>query len=130
MAVWAVKDSNEILEINKKERNKMNVIKGSTQTHSVIIQEGIFTEDKINDGASEPLLYIANGNLIEIIHRTNPLKDDHGNLNSAGAIFYNSQNIDKQNHNLKIADFNNLYQLIANMTALASALELNKFLTI
>ncbi|MFM6972115.1 MAG: glutamate--cysteine ligase [Alphaproteobacteria bacterium] len=129
MAVWAVKDSNEILEINKKERNKMNVIKGSTQTHSVIIQEGIFTEDKINDGASEPLLYIANGNLIEIIHRTNPLKDDHGNLNSAGAIFYNSQNIDKQNHNLKIADFNNLYQLIANMTALASALELNKFLT-
>jgi len=127
MAVWAVNNSQEIIEINKKERNKMNMVKGSTQTHSVIIQEGIFTEDKINDGASEPLLYIANGNLIETIYRTNPQKDDHGNLNSMGAIFYNSQNISQQNHNLKISNFNNLYQLIANMTALASAIELTKY---
>ena len=127
MAVWAVNNSQEIIEINKKERNKMNMVKGSTQTHSVIIQEGIFTEDKINDSASEPLLYIANGNLIETIYRTNPQKDDHGNLNSMGAIFYNSQNISQQNHNLKISNFNNLYQLIANMTALASAIELTKY---
>jgi len=126
MAIWAVYNSQEIVEINKKERNKMNMLKGSTQTHSVIIQEGIFTENKINDSASEPLLYIANGNLVETIYRSNPLKDDRSNLNSTGAIFYNSENINQQNHNIRIETFNNLYQLIANMTALASAFELSQ----
>ncbi|MFZ9470044.1 MAG: glutamate--cysteine ligase [Rickettsiales bacterium] len=125
MAVWAINNSQEILEINKKERNKMNMVKGSTQTHSVIIQEGIFTEDKINDSASEPLLYIANAKLIETIYRTNPLKDDHGNLNSTGAIFFNSQNIINQNHNINLSNFYNLYELIASMTSLASSIESN-----
>ena len=36
MAVWSVFCGDEVLEINKKERNKMSVIKGSIENHNVI----------------------------------------------------------------------------------------------
>jgi glutamate--cysteine ligase len=61
MAVWAVSSGNEILEINKKERNKMNVIKGAVHNSKIIIQEGIRTIDKISQKIAEPMIYLING---------------------------------------------------------------------
>lgn len=125
MAVWAVYSSQDIIEINKKERNKMNMLKGSTQTHKVMIQEGIITVDKINNNPCEPMIYMVNGNVAENLFRTNQSRDDHISLNASGAIFYNLENLPQENN---FTDSKNnfiiTYELIAKMASLASAIEL------
>ena len=125
MAVWTVSNPQDILEINKKERNKMNMLKGSTQTHKVMIQEGIITADKINNNPCEPMIYMINGNVAENLFRTNQSRDDHISLNASGANFYNLENLPQENN---FSDSKNnfiiTYELIAKMASLASAIEL------
>jgi glutamate--cysteine ligase len=125
MAVWSVSNPQDVLEINKKERNKMNMLKGSTQTTKVMIQEGIITADKINNNPSEPMIYMINGNVAQNLFRTNDSRDDHMSLNTTGATFYNLENLPPQNN---FFDSQNncmiVYELIARMASLASAIEL------
>ena len=58
MAVWPVFCVEDVLEINKKERNKMNMLKGSIKNTKVMIQEGIKTIDKIDGKISEAMIYL------------------------------------------------------------------------
>jgi glutamate--cysteine ligase len=125
MAVWSVSNPQDVLEINKKERNKMNMLKGSTQTTKVMIQEGIITADKINNNPCEPMIYMINGNVAQNLFRTNDSRDDHISLNAMGATFYNLENLPQQN-NFIDSENNSIivYELIAKMASLASAIEL------
>jgi len=125
MAVWSVSNPQDVLEINKKERNKMNMLKGSTQTTKVMIQEGIITADKINNNPSEPMIYMINGNVAQNLFRTNDSRDDHISLNATGATFYNLENLPPQNNFFDSQNnFMIVYELIAKMASLASAIEL------
>ena len=125
MAVWTVSNPQDILEINKKERNKMNMLKGSTQTSKVMIQEGIITADKINNNPCEPMIYMINGNVAENLFRTNQSRDDHISLNASGASFYNLENLPQEsNFTDSKNNFIITYELIAKMASLASAIEL------
>jgi glutamate--cysteine ligase len=125
MAVWSVSDPQDVLEINKKERNKMNMLKGSTQTSKVMIQEGIITNDKINNNPCEPMIYMINGNVAQNLFRTNDSRDDHISLNAMGATFYNLENLPQQNNFIDSENnFIIVYELIAKMASLASAIEL------
>jgi glutamate--cysteine ligase len=123
MAVWSVSDPQEILEINKKERNKMNMLKGSTQTHKVMVQEGIITKDTINNNPCEPMIYMVNGQIAECLFRCNDQRNSQISLNASGASFFNSQNILLPN-NLDSRNFR-IYELIAKMASLASSQEFN-----
>jgi glutamate--cysteine ligase len=125
MAVWSVSNPQDVLEINKKERNKMNMLKGSTQTTKVMIQEGIITADKINNNPCEPMIYMINGNVAQNLFRTNDSRDDHISLNAMGATFYNLENLPQQNNFIDSENnFIIVYELIAKMASLASAIEL------
>ncbi len=125
MAVWSVSNPQDVLEINKKERNKMNMLKGSTQTHKVMIQEGIITADKINNYPCEPMIYMINGNVAQNLFRANDSRDDHISLNATGATFYNLENLPQQNNFIDSQNnFIIVYELIAKMASLASAIEL------
>jgi len=125
MAVWSVSNPQDVLEINKKERNKMNMLKGSTQTTKVMIQEGIITADKINNNPCEPMIYMINGNVAQNLFRTNDSRDDHISLNAMGATFYNLENLPQQNNFIDSENnFTIVYELIAKMASLASAIEL------
>lgn len=128
MAVWTVSNPQDILEINKKERNKMNMLKGSIQTTKVLIQEGIITVDKINNNPCEPMIYMINGNVAQNLFRTNESRDDRISLNASGAIFYNLENLPQENNFSDSTDnFIIVYELIAKMASLSSSIEL-KFL--
>ena len=127
MAVWSVSDPQEILEINKKERNKMNMLKGSTQTHKVMVQEGIITKDTINNNPCEPMIYMVNGQVAECLFRCNDQRNSQISLNANGASFYNSQNLLLPN-NLDSNNFK-IYELIAKMASLASSQEFNNLKT-
>lgn len=126
MAVWSVESGQQILEINKKERNKMSVVKGSVINSKVIIQEGIKTIDKINNSPCEPLIYLINGEVVANLFRANNNRNDLNSLNASGAIFYNIDNTDFEK---KIFNFSKnslaVYEIIAKLACCANILENN-----
>ena len=126
MAVWSVNSSQQILEINKKERNKMSVVKGSIVNSKVIIQEGIKTVDKINNSPCEPLIYLIDGQVVANLFRGNDNRSELNSLNALGANFYN---FDEVNFEKKIFNFSKnslaVYEIIAKLACCANILENN-----
>jgi glutamate--cysteine ligase len=126
MAVWSVSNPQDVIDINKKERNKMNMLKGSTQTSKVMIQEGIITADKINNNPCEPMIYMINGEVVQNLFRTNDSRDERISLNASGASFYNLENLPPKNNFANSENnFIIVYELIAKMASLSSSIELN-----
>ncbi len=87
MGIMTVKGGEELYEINKKIRNKMNVIKEGVHNTEVIIQEGIPTIDRIEGAPAEPMLYLVNGIAVGGAFRVNAERDGENNLNASGMRF-------------------------------------------
>ena len=74
------------------------------------------------------MIYMINGNVAQNLFRTNDSRDDHISLNASGAKFYNLENLPQENNFIDSKNnFIIVYELIAKMASLASAIEL-KFL--
>lgn len=87
MGIMTVKSGDEMLEINKKIRNKMNVIKEGVQSTEVIIQEGVPTVDVVDGAPSEPMVYLVDGYAVGGAYRVNDQRDAQNNLNATGMRF-------------------------------------------
>jgi glutamate--cysteine ligase len=87
MGIMTAKSGAEVLEMNKKLRNKMDVIKEGVQNTEVIIQEGIPTIDSTEGKTAEPFVYLIGGKPVGAILRVNSTRDEFGNLNSSGMEF-------------------------------------------
>lgn len=87
MGIMTVRSGDEVIEINKKARNKMNVIKEGVQSTEVIIQEGVPTVDVIDGSPAEPMLYLTDGYAIGGAYRVNDQRDAKNNLNATGMRF-------------------------------------------
>src|SRR5207253_2175522 len=61
MGIMTVRSGSEMMELNKKNRNKMQAVKEGTEVHAVIVQEGIATVDRVNDKPAEPMIYLIDG---------------------------------------------------------------------
>lgn len=125
MAVMPVFSGHDVLEINKKERNKMNMLKGSVQNTHVIIQEGIKTVDKIDEKIAEPMIYMINADVVGNLFRVNENRDEKNSLNAAGASFADLRNLSE--NQLKLGAQKNqmpeIYSVIARLAALAASIE-------
>lgn len=88
MGIMTVRSGEEMLELNKKERNKMQVIKEGAENHEVIIQEGVPTIDECEGMPAEPMVYIIDGVPIGGMYRVNGERDAYNNLNAAGMRFH------------------------------------------
>lgn len=87
MAVMTATSGDELLNLNKKERNKMKVGKNLRKVTEVIIQEGIPTTDRVHGNVAEPVLYLVNHRVCGGFFRINENKDDRSNLNQPGMKF-------------------------------------------
>lgn len=87
MGIMTAKSGEEVLEIGRDIRRKMDVIKGGAQNTEVIIQEGVPTIDKVGDNIAEPMIYLVGGEPVGCIYRTNSLKSQYDNLNASGMGF-------------------------------------------
>lgn len=116
MGIMTASSGEDIYDINKKLRNKMDTIKEGVTNSEVIVQEGIRTISKIENMVAEPLIYLANGEVIDCFFRANSEKDELSNLNSRGAKILNDYDYPKE----KIQS----YQLVARLAALAAANEI------
>lgn len=87
MGIMTVSSASEIMEMNKKDRNKMQTIKEGVQVSEVIIQEGIETVDMVEGAPAEPMVYMIDGIPVGGMYRINGGRDSQNNLNAAGMRF-------------------------------------------
>jgi glutamate--cysteine ligase len=87
MGIMNVRSGSEILEMNKKDRNKMQVIKEGTKVSEVIVQEGIPSMDTVDGSPAEPMIYLVDGVPVGGMYRINPERDRYANLNAPGMRF-------------------------------------------
>ncbi len=125
IGVWPVFSAQEVLEINKKERNKMSILKGSVQNTTVIIQEGIKTVDRINGNIAEPMIYMINGEIVGNLFRVNQERNEKISLNAAGASFFDLENLTENEIQLGLEKnkITTIYEMVTKLAALASATE-------
>ena len=128
IAVWPVFSGQEVLEINKKERNKMSMLKGSVRTQKVMIQEGIKTNDRIDGKIAEPMIYLIGGEVVGNLFRANEMRDEKISLNATGANFFDLRNLEENQLTLGLEKnkIPEVYSLIARLAALASSIENSK----
>lgn len=86
MGIMTVQKPDDIYEINKKERNKMSMVKGNVENHAVMVQEGVPTIDAINSQPAEAVIYCMGGEPLGHFFRTHSAKDAYGSLNSPGGM--------------------------------------------
>lgn len=123
MGISVVRSGAEILGMNKKIRNKMDIGKNSLKFTSVLVQEGVETILKYDDHPAEVTIYLIGGKSVGGFMRTNTEKGADGNLNSRGMIFRKfciSEIRQNQDHKSKEA----FYTIIARLSALASGHEI------
>ncbi len=125
MGIMTVKSGDEVLEINKKIRNKMNVIKEGVQSTEVIIQEGVPTFDVIEGAPAEPMVYAVDGFAVGGAYRVNAERDTEGNLNAAGMRFVGMcDETEKNADSVSVLDCNfGALGLIASLASLAARRE-------
>jgi glutamate--cysteine ligase len=87
MGIMTVKSADEVRGLNRKKRNKMSVIKEGQQVSEVIIQEGVYTFESINDAVAEPVVYMMDHFVIGGFYRVHTSRDADENLNAPGAHF-------------------------------------------
>lgn len=86
-AIMPVKSGAELLDMNRREKNKMNVSKGGVHVDSVLVMEGIPTDISLENQSAEPVIYLVGHQPVGGFFRLNPNKDERGNLNAPGAHF-------------------------------------------
>jgi glutamate--cysteine ligase len=58
MGVMVVNDASQLKNLNRRERNKMSIVKEGLEVSDVIIQEGVYTFEKVNEAVAEPVVYM------------------------------------------------------------------------
>lgn len=87
MSVMEAESGEELLRLNRKQRNSMHVTKGKAPVSAVILQEGIPTADRLNEFVIEPVLYRIGHKSIGAFFRSHGTKSERQNLNARGAQF-------------------------------------------
>lgn len=123
MGIHVVSSGEEVRNLNRKKRNKLDIGKNNIKFSSVLIQEGIETVLKYDEYPAEITIYLIGGESVGGFLRTNTLKGVDDNLNSKGMIFQKfciSEIQENADHKAKEA----LYSVISRLSTLASGLEL------
>ena len=87
MGVMMVHDAAEVRDLNRKQRNKMAVVKEGLAVHDVIIQEGVHTVERIEEKAAEPVVYMIDRYVIGGFYRVHGARGANENLNAPGMHF-------------------------------------------
>jgi glutamate--cysteine ligase len=87
MGILSVKDAGEVRHLNRKQRNKMAVVKEGLEVHEVLVQEGVYTFEHINDAVAEPVVYMMDHFVVGGFYRVHTERGIDENLNAPGMHF-------------------------------------------
>lgn len=128
MGIMMVHSGDELLNLNRKQRNKMSKSKGNQVIERVILQEGVPTLEswKSNDAVAEPVVYMIGHHVIGGFYRVHTQRGPNENLNAPG-MHFEPLAFAKPCNFPKANDCQNrfyIYGVIARLAALAAAREL------
>lgn len=87
MGIMTVRDAKEVVELNRRTRNKMSVVKDGQEVNRVIIQEGVPTYERINEAVAEPVVYMIDRYVVGGFYRVHAERGVDENLNAPGSSF-------------------------------------------
>ncbi|AXK38605.1 glutamate--cysteine ligase [Crenobacter cavernae] len=87
MGVMSVKSGEELVGLNRKQRNKMAVVKEGLEVSEVIVQEGVYTFESVNEAVAEPVVYMIDHFVVGGFYRVHTGRGIHENLNAPGMHF-------------------------------------------
>ncbi len=133
MGIMTVKDASELRNLNRKQRNKMAVGKEGLQMHDILVQEGVYTFESINDAVAEPVVYMVDHFVVGGFYRVHTERGVDENLNAPGMHFV-PQAIETccafPNPDCAPDDTPNrfyAYGVVARLALVAAAIELEEF---
>lgn len=88
MGVMSVRSPEEVMSLNRKQRNKMAVVKEGLAVSDVIVQEGVPTFETVDDDAvAEPVVYMIDRFVVGGFYRVHTERGIDQNLNAPGMYF-------------------------------------------
>jgi glutamate--cysteine ligase len=87
MGIMTVKDASEVRDLNRKQRNKMAVVKEGLQVSDVLVQEGVYTFEDLNGAVAEPVVYMIDRYVVGGFYRVHTDRGVDENLNAPGMRF-------------------------------------------
>ena len=87
MGIMTVKDASEITELNRRQRNKMAVVKEGLHVSEVLVQEGVYTFEHIHSAVAEPVVYMVDHFVVGGFYRVHTGRGADENLNAPGMHF-------------------------------------------
>ena len=87
MGIMTVKDASQMLDLNRKQRNKMSVVKEGLEVSDVLVQEGVYTFETIDDAVAEPVIYMVDHFVVGGFYRVHTARGIDENLNAPGMSF-------------------------------------------
>jgi len=132
MGIMTVKDASEVKDLNRKEHNKMSVVKEGLEVSDVLIQEGVYTFEKINEAVAEPVVYMMDRYVVGGFYRVHTDRGVDENLNAPGAHFvplafaHNALPDPSAKPGIAAPNRFYLYGVVARLALLAASLELER----
>ncbi len=87
MGIMTVKDASEVRDLNRKQRNKMAVVKEGLQVSDVLVQEGVYSFEDMNEAVAEPVVYMIDRYVVGGFYRVHTERGVDQNLNAPGMRF-------------------------------------------
>lgn len=133
MGVMTVRDVDEVIALNRKQRNKMSVVKEGLEVSEVLIQEGVHTFEKLQDAVAEPVIYMIDRYVVGGFYRVHTGRGNDENLNAPGMhfeplAFETGCNLPDYGCNNPDSPPNRFYAygVVGRLACLAAALELER----
>ncbi|HSB48853.1 MAG TPA: glutamate--cysteine ligase [Burkholderiales bacterium] len=87
MGIMTVKDPSEVRALNRRQRTKMAVVKEGLQVQEVMVQEGIYSFESVDDAVAEPVVYMIDHFVVGGFYRVHTERGKDQNLNAPGMQF-------------------------------------------
>lgn len=89
MGIMTVKSADEVLSLNRKQRNKMASAKEGLVVENVLVQEGVYTFETIGEeqAVAEPVIYMMDHFVVGGFYRVHTGRGVNENLNAPGMHF-------------------------------------------
>ena len=87
LGIMTVRDSKEVRNLNVTQRDKMTLVMNGLDVQDVIVQEGVYTHEQIDDSVAEPVVYMIDRYVVGGFYRVHQDKGMDENLNAPGMEF-------------------------------------------
>ena len=87
MGIMTVKDASEVRDLNRKQRNKMAVVKEGLEVTEALVQEGVYSFETVHGAVAEPVIYMVDQFVVGGFYRVHTERGQDENLNAPGARF-------------------------------------------